>query len=70
MQTVTHVPRSGGLSSSADTFVQFLPMFHAFGLYIVGYFSSCIGARLVVMSRFLPERYLQLIQKYKVRHVN
>ncbi|XP_052807546.1 uncharacterized protein LOC128241441 [Mya arenaria] len=57
--------RCAGLNTSADTLVVFLPFFHAYGLYLVSYYAHHLGARLVVMSMFEPDKYLYLIEKYK-----
>lgn len=45
--------------------VTFLPMFHIFGLIVVCANSHSQGSKVVFMSRFNAEEYLQLIQKYR-----
>ena len=46
--------------------MQFVPMFHIFGLNGLGAMTHVMGCKLVIMERFDFEEYLRLIQKYKV----
>ena len=48
------------------TLVLMLPMYHAYGLYLLTANGHSMGANVVVMSKFTPDFYLELIQKYKV----
>ncbi|XP_060553012.1 uncharacterized protein LOC132714225 [Ruditapes philippinarum] len=54
-----------GLAKADDCYIMFLPLFHMYGLYTVTLLCHVIGAKIVIMSRFVPDDYLRLIQKYK-----
>ncbi len=44
-------------------------MFHLYGIYTLLALNNAIGYRIIIMNKFDPETYLQLIQTYKVRTV-
>lgn len=57
--------RSVGLNTADDSFIVFLPLFHAYGLYLVSLYGHFLGAKVVILSKFQPDEYMQLIQEYK-----
>lgn len=57
--------KSAGLYAPGETYVVFLPLFHAYGLYMLTLTIHCLAGRIVLMSKFQPDDYLRLIEKYK-----
>ncbi|KAL4235621.1 hypothetical protein ACF0H5_004016 [Mactra antiquata] len=62
--------RSAKITDASDNFVVFLPLFHAYGLYIITVTVHSIGGKIVLMSKFQPDMYLDLIQKHKPRFLH
>lgn len=57
----------GFLDFNHDSVVlAFLPFFHVYGLVIVLSLALHRGSRVVTMSKFEPEKFLQLLQEHKV----
>ena len=54
-----------GVHSPGQCLITFLPLFHAYGL-IINMIAHTLGCKVVVMSRFGMDSYLELIQTYKV----
>lgn len=55
------------LLDDTDTIVAFLPFFHMYAVMVFLAYGLSQGATIVSMSRFDLERYLQLLQDYRVR---
>jgi len=49
-----------------DVSVAVLPLYHGFGLCVHIIHGLTVGQQIVVMAKFDPNKYLQLIAKYKV----
>jgi len=62
------IAKTAGMARDIGQIVRlsFVPFYHIYGLValMIGGFLS--GAKQIIMSRFVPERFLQLIEKYKV----
>ncbi|KAL4220136.1 hypothetical protein ACF0H5_020548 [Mactra antiquata] len=58
------------VTAVGDVFVVFVPLFHAFGLYIITLAVHSVGGNIVLMSKFQPDLYLELIQKHKPRFLH
>lgn len=52
-------------TTEADSIIAILPFFHVFGLILV-LSAILIGSKLIIIERFVPDRFLQLIQQHKV----
>ena len=52
--------------ADVETFVTVLPFYHVYGmmLTVVGVLG---GAKLIILPKFEPTRFLETIQKYKVK---
>ena len=59
-----------GIYYPGQIIISFLPMFHIYGLVVLGSVIHSIGVKLVIMSKFDIDDYLGLLQKYKVTFVN
>ena len=58
-----------GINYPGQTIISFLPLFHIYGLVVLGSVIHCIGVKLVIMSKFGIDEYLGLVQKYKVTYM-
>ena len=54
------------LGDSSDVYLFVMPLFHLYGGFAVCFFSLAIGAKVVLMAKFDPQRWLEGIQKHKV----
>lgn len=45
--------------------IEFLPVFHVYGL-LIALVGLCSGISIVLLDHFDPNKYLALIEKYKV----
>lgn len=54
-----------GINFSGQCLISFLPLFHIYGLVVMGSTVHCMGCKLVIMARFDLEEYLSLIQTFK-----
>ena len=57
-----------GVNEEPGCSILFLPMFHIYGLNAVIATVLSWGHTVVLMGKFNPEEYLQLIEKYQVRY--
>lgn len=44
----------------------FAPFYHIFGMSYVLLYAACLGATVVVMSKFTPDKMLQYVQDYRI----
>jgi len=51
-----------------DILVAILPFFHIYGMVVIMCFAVSQGNECVVMSRFDLERFLQLVQEFKISY--
>lgn len=71
---LTHGSMLFGMQKSAeatrvtgqDTFLGALPLFHAFGITAVMLMAAGVGASLVLMERFMPDKVMTTLEKEKV----
>lgn len=46
-----------------------LPMFHIYGMSVNMFKMMCLGTKLITMPRFAPEKYVEMLSKYKPQHL-
>jgi len=52
-----------------ETIIGYLPFFHIYGFMYL-YFLLKVGGTTVTMPRFIPDKFLEYLQKYKVKVLN
>ena len=52
--------------NSDDVLLGLLPFYHSYGLTIIGLAGLKAGTKVVILPKFQPESFLQVIQDYKV----
>lgn len=58
------------LIEDSDTILGVLPFFHIYGMTVIMNYGLWAGATIVTMSRFDLEKFLGLIQEYRVTRIN
>lgn len=62
---VLQVDATGHAQHDQDVTVAFLPLFHIYGMTVIGLLGLWSGATIVLMPKFDLERYLELVERHR-----